>query len=289
MPIIEPAIRPPAEADSFLLQITTGCSTNQCTFCGAYKGKTFRIKSEAEIAQDIEVGVKDDSTHRRIFLMDGDALIVPNHRLIPILKKLNTVFPRLTRIASYANGYNICSREITDLAELAVHKLKLIYIGLESGNQKLLDSCQKHSTVAEMIEATQKAAIAGIKSSVMVLLGLGGRRNSAAHIQETISALNQMQPRYLSFLSVMLIPGTPLYREAMNGCFVELNPTELLLEAHDIIAGLELHGTVFRGDHASNYLSLEGRFPADKRKLLAAIERAIDGHTQLKPEHLRGL
>ncbi|HBE77443.1 MAG TPA: radical SAM protein [Firmicutes bacterium] len=289
MPIIEPAIRPPAEADSFLLQLTTGCSSNQCTFCGAYKGKPFRIKEEAEIIQDIEVGVHYDPAQRRVFLMDGDALVIPNQRLIPILKKLNNAFPRLTRIASYANGYNIGRRSMEELAELATHKLKLIYIGLESGNQQILEDCRKGSSVSEMIEAAEKAASAGIKISVMVLLGLGGQKNSVAHVQDTIRALNRIQPRYLSFLSLMLIPGTPLYRSAQKGDFKELNPSELLIEERSIIAGLTMNGTVFRSDHASNYLALEGRLPADKTKLLTIIDAAISGHGHLKPERCREL
>jgi radical SAM superfamily enzyme YgiQ (UPF0313 family) len=176
-----------------------------------------------------------------------------------------------------------------ELTQLVEQKLKLLYIGLESGNQMILDSCQKRSSVVEMVEATQRADRLGIKSSVMVLMGLGGKKYSTAHVIDTIRALNQMQPRYLSFLSVMLIPGTPLYKEAKSGSFEELNSNELLQEVYDIIVGLQLRMTVFRCNHASNYLPLEGRLPADKDKLLASIKLAISGQIKLKPEYMRGL
>ncbi len=289
MPIIEPAIRPPAEANSFLLQVTTGCSSNLCTFCGAYKGKPFRVKSEQEIYQDIEMGVALEPLKRRAFLMDGDALVIPNRRLVPILQRIHTVFPRMTRIASYANGYNIVSRTQAELSELAENRLKLIYIGLESGSQSILDHCKKKSNVSEMIEAVCKGVEVGIKSSVMVLLGIGGRKNTKSHVKNTINALNLMQPHYLSFLSMVLIPGTEAYDEAQRGKFEELSPLELLQETYDIIAGLDLRATVFRSDHASNFLPLEGRLPTDKGRLLSEIDSALKGKTVLRPEYLRGL
>lgn len=289
MPIIEPAIRPPAEADSFLLQVTMGCSSNHCTFCGAYMGKPFRVKDSAEIAADINTGARWEPNTRRVFLMDGDALALGNNKLIPILDQLAGAFPNLTRIASYANGYNVTSRSDDELRELVAHKLKLIYVGLESGSQAILDRCRKRSGVEEMITAVRRGEATGIKSSVMVLLGLGGRRYSQDHARETATALNRMQPRYLSFLSVILIPGTPLFEEAQNGTFEPLNPEELLRETYMIIRELELDRTVFRSDHASNYLPLEGRFPADKEKLLELLHLAMDGKLRLKPEFLRGL
>lgn len=289
MPIIEPIIRPPAEAGSFLLQVTVGCSVNRCTFCGAYRGKPFRVLDYNDISTDIEEGAQRYPDTRRIFLLDGDALAVPNKRLIPILKRLNDSFPKLARISTYANGCNITRRSEEDLKELYEHKLKLMYIGLESGNQDILDHCRKYSHADEMVEAVQKAARAGIKSSVIVLLGLGGKKYSREHVRDTIVALNRMQPRYLSFLSLMLIPGTPLFKEAERGDFEELYQEELLQESHDIIEGLKLKKSVFRSNHASNYLPLEGRFPHDKKRLLELHELALSGGIPLKPDILRGL
>ncbi|HNV87027.1 MAG TPA: radical SAM protein [Candidatus Omnitrophota bacterium] len=289
MPIVEPAIRPPSEAESFLLQVTAGCSSNDCTFCGAYFGKPFRVKPVDEIERDIRDGRRLYPETRRVFLMDGDALALNNRKLLPILESLNQSFPHLSRISSYANGYNITGRSLSELEALCAQKLSLIYMGLESGSQEVLDRCRKKATAEEMIEAVRRSAQAGIKSSVIVLLGLGGRKGSEMHVRETIKALNRMQPRYLSFLSVMLIPGTPLWGEAQRGAFQELNTNELLREMRDMIAGLELEKTIFRSNHASNYLPLEGRFPQDKGKLLAMLDSALSGKISLRSEWMRGL
>jgi radical SAM superfamily enzyme YgiQ (UPF0313 family) len=289
MPIVEPVIRPPAERDSFLLQVTLGCSSDTCTFCGAYKNKPFRIKDQAEIFGDIDRHARRHPETRRVFLMDGDALILPNAKLVPILEKLERSFPKLSRIASYANGSNVIRKSEKELAELQQHKLTLIYMGLESGSQDILDRCGKSSTVLEMIAAVNKASLVNIKSSVIVLLGLGGKAHSKDHVKGTAEALNKMQPRYLSFLSLMIIPGTPLADELKKGVFQELDTLELLKESYAIIEGLELKKTIFRSDHASNHLVLEGSLPKDKMMLLHMLKSAIHGKVPLRPEILRGL
>lgn len=289
MPIIEPAIRPPSEADSFLLQVTLGCSSDTCTFCGAYKRKDFCIKSEKEILADIRHQAFWHKDTRRVFLMDGDAFVLSNSKLVPILQRLQEAFPKLARVSSYANGCNITQKTDDELAELSSHKLSLIYMGLESGSQEILDRCGKSSSVEEMITAVRRAESAGIKSSVIVLLGLGGKAYSGEHVHATIDALNRMQPRYLSFLSLMVIPDTPLEEEIRRGDFEELSALEMLKESYVIIQGLELTKTIFRSNHASNYLALEGSFPKDKDKVLKMLKSAIDGDIGLRPEFLRGL
>ncbi|MFH1062270.1 MAG: radical SAM protein [Candidatus Omnitrophota bacterium] len=289
MPIIEPAIRPPAEAESFLLQITCGCSSNYCTFCGAYLDKPFRPKAISEILADIKQGTIDYPETRKVFLMDGDALVLSNSKLIPVLDQLNHSFGKLTRISSYANGYNIISRNKNELKELFNLKLNLIYIGLESGNQQILDQCNKQSTVEQMIKAVKNAADVGIKSSVIVLIGLGGKKYAKQHVEDTIVVLNKMQPRFLSFLSLMLIPGTALYKAEKQGEFQQLNARELLAQTYDILYGLELEKTIFRTNHASNYLPLEGRFPQDKQYLLEILKQALAGKINLRSEMFRGL
>ena len=289
MAIIEPVIRPPVEADSFLLQVTLGCSADLCNFCGAYKMKPFRVKDPAEVFSDIERYARLYPGTRRVFLMDGDALVLGNGKLVPVLEKLKQVFPRLSRVSAYANGLNITRKSDEELAELCAHKLSLIYMGLESGSQLVLDRCRKTSSAEEMIRAVQRAERSGIRSSVIVLLGLGGKKHSAEHVRGTIEALNRMQPRYLSFLSLMVIPGTPLTAEVLRGDFAELGPAELLKEAYEMIRGLELRRTVFRSDHASNYLALEGTFPKDKPALLKVLKAAIDGEVTLRPGFARGL
>lgn len=289
MTIIEPAIRPPAEAYSFLLQVTLGCSADFCSFCGAYKSKPFRIKDNKEITADIKQHTRWHKNTRRVFLMDGDALILSNNKLLPILKEIEEAFPKLSRISSYANGHNITQKSKNELEELRAHKLSLIYMGLESGSQNILNRCHKRSSVKEMVDAVKRAAMAQIKSSVIVLLGLGGIKHSKEHIEGTIDALNLMQPRYLSFLSLMIIPGTPLAEEIKKGSFKELGPIELLKESYEIIKGLKLDKTIFRSNHASNYLPLEGVFPKNKIKLLNTLKAAINGDLELRPEILRGL
>ncbi len=289
MPLVEPVIRPPSEAESFLLQVTTGCSSNSCTFCGAYRGKPFRVKERAEIESDIEEWSRLAPETRRVFLLDGDALAVGRDLLVPILEKLNGAFPRLGRVGSYANGGNITALSDVALRELADLKLRHLTIGLESGAQEVLDRCRKRSSAAEMTAAVRRADAAGIRSSVIVLLGLGGREFRERHVAETIAVLNRMQPRNLSFLTLMLVPGTVLHRQAERGEFTLPRRDEMLREAEDIIKGLELRATTFRSDHASNYLPLEGRFPRDKEALLGNLRSALEGERPLRPEFRRGL
>jgi radical SAM superfamily enzyme YgiQ (UPF0313 family) len=289
MSLVEPVFRPPSEADSFLLQVTVGCSSDDCTFCGMYKMKSFRAKDPAEVFTDIDQYARRFPQTRRVFLMDGDALVLSNAKLIPLLDKLNEAFPRLARISSYANGSNVTKKTDAELAALSVRKLNLIYMGLETGSQAVLDRCGKASSVREMIEAVRRSEAAGIKSSVMVLLGLGGREHSKEHVRGTIEALNAMQPRYLSFLSLMIVPGTPLAQDLKKGMFKELDARELLQECYEIMGGLELRHTVFRSNHASNYLPLEGTFPKDKSALLETLKSALAGNARLRPDFSRGL
>ena len=289
MPIIEPAIRPPSEANSFLLQITTGCSSNTCTFCGAYPIKKFQIKNLDEINSDIEIAARKTPLMRKVFLMDGDALAISNEKLLPILKKLRSSFPKLTRISSYANGYNLTKRTHEELIELKQNKLSLIYMGLESGSQAVLDNVNKKSSSTQMVEAVQKAKIANIKSSVIVLLGLGGKKLSSQHIKGTIQALGQMQPDTLSFLTLMLVPGTTLHQQAKEGSFNPLSQEEFLWESYEILRGLNLNRTIFRSNHASNYVPLEGRLPKDKNQLLQHLQESLQGQRPTRPEFMRGL
>ena len=289
MPIIEPCIRPPSEAESLLLQVTTGCSCNTCTFCGAYRNKPFRVKDLEEIYTDIDEYAFYCSEARKLFLMDGDALVLNNNKILPILERIHEKLPKVSKISSYVNGFSITDRSKEELQTLYEHKVKLIYMGLESGSQEILDTCKKKSTVNEMIEAVNKAGEAGIKTSLMVLLGLGGEEKSHLHIEESAKAINAMQPKYLSFLSVMLIPGTELHRQSRNGMFKPLDARGFLIETYEILKRLELNQTLFFSNHASNYLPLTGRLPNGKKQLLQTLSSAIKGDLTLKPEIFRGL
>jgi len=289
MPIIEPVIRPPSEANSFLLQITTGCSANSCSFCPSYHGKKFGIKDQNEIFSDIDEFSNYYPDTSKVFLMDGDALVLSFEKLKPVLEYLNKKFPRLNRISSYANDYNILSKSDDDLKNFYDYRLRLIYMGLESGSQKILSQCCKKSTVEGMIKAVLKAKEFKIKSSVIVLLGLGGIELTVEHIEETAKVLNIMQPDYLSFLSLIIIKGTEIYKKVINKEFHELNKLEILNEMHEIIKRLELNKTVFFSNHASNFLPLTGRFPYDKEELLQIISDALLGKVELRDDFYRGL
>ncbi len=289
MSLVEPVIRPPSEAYSFLLQVTLGCSQNNCTFCGAYLNKPFKPKSLIEIKKDIAFGSQLYPETKRVFLCDGDALVLNNEKLLPILKDLNNSFPKLSRIASYANAQNILNKTPDELKELYEHKLKLLFIGLESGDNKVLKRMNKSATAEQMVEAVQKAQAVGIKVHVIVLLGLGEASGSKEHALATARIVNQMQPRYLSALSLMLIPGTPLHTDYRNKKFKELTPQELIQETIWLIENLELEHTIFSCNHTSNYVPLDGRLPHDKETLLKTLHAAQTGQIGLKPEFFRGL
>lgn len=289
MALIDPIYRPPSEAYSILLQITTGCSSCSCTFCGAYKNKPFGLKSMDEINSDIDEYAEYCQHIKKLCLMDGDALIMSNNKLIPILKRVNQKLPNLRRISSYANGFNITSRTHEELVALRKQKLELIYIGLESGSQEVLDLCKKKSTATDMVKAVNMASAASIDSSVMVILGLGGKPFTQKHIEETADAVNRMQPKYLSFLTLMLVPGTEQYEMEQRGEFVLPNSRDSLIESYEIIKLLQLKQTFFSSNHASNYLPLKGRLPGSKEAFLRTIGEALDGNISLKSDEFRGL
>ena len=282
-------IRPPSEADSFILQVTLGCSHNRCTFCPAYLGKKFRVRELDEVFEDIEDAGRLMGDLRRVFLADGDALILPTEDLRTILERLAGAFPSLNRVGIYANAQNVSEKTDEELRTLADHKLGIAYLGLESGDDRVLERVQKGATADEMAEAVCRLQAAGIKASVIVLLGLAGKVGSADHARATAQIVNRMNPRYLSFLTVMVVPGTTLHRQMERGEFKPLGPRELLVELQQMIEPLELKGTIVRSNHASNYVPIGGRLPKDKDELLRQIDEALRGEVSLRPEWARGL
>ncbi|KPJ49083.1 hypothetical protein AMJ40_06315 [candidate division TA06 bacterium DG_26] len=284
-------IRPPSEADSYLLQITYGCSHNKCTFCPTYLDKKFGVRPVEEVFEDLQLASSSFPQTRRVFLCDGNALVLQNRRLLPILERIGLAFPNLQRVGIYANARDILKRSMGELEELRDKKLGLIYMGLESGSEEILRRVKKGSTAREMIDSVKKAQRAGIKVSVIGLLGLGGKTLSHEHAVKTGKAVSEMDPLYFSLLSLMLVPGTELHAEWERGEFEMPEPIELLEEMKEIIENLEdLSGCIFRTNHASNYLPLAGRLPRDKQKLIAIIDRAISqGESALRPESWRGL
>ena len=272
---VEPVIRPPSEADSLLLQVTLGCSHNKCAFCGTYITKRFSVKPLDEVLAEIDWARENVGDVRRVFLCDGDALVLPTEHLVKIVDRLNEAFPGLQRIGAYANARDILEKSPGDLAMLRERKLSILYLGLESGNEEILRRAKKGNTAREAVGAVLKAQAAGMKMSVMTLLGLGGEGLTREHARDSTAALNEMNPRYASFLTVVVLPQTPLWVRRKKGTFKELGPVEAVRELHEMVAGLNLKNTVIRSNHVSNFVALAGTMPKDKARMLAQIDAAL--------------
>ncbi|WP_234990657.1 radical SAM protein [Paucidesulfovibrio gracilis] len=282
-------IRPPSEAESILLQVTTGCSHGKCTFCGAYQGKRFSIKPEDVVTKDIGYAARHFPDQRRLFLCDGDALIMPQARLVGLLDEIRSALPRLTRIGSYANAKAVARKTDAELRELRRHGLGMLYMGLESGHDPTLRRVKKYGDAAFLVQQGQRLRDAGFRLNVTVLLGLGGPDQSLEHARATGAALSAMDPDQAAALTLMLIPGTPLHAEAQSGHFRELTAHEALVELRELLAHTHLTRGLFLSDHASNRLPLQVRLPKGREKALARIDAALAGGVRLKPEALRRL
>ena len=281
--------RPPSEAHSILLQITTGCSHNKCTFCGMYKGSRFSIKDDKTIMADIDFAASHCRRQHRLFLCDGDALIIGQERLLRILSAIREKLPWVRRIGTYANTKSIKRKSPEQLRELHDHGLKIAYMGLESGDDLTLERIIKGADATRMIEMGRKIRAAGIKLSVTVLLGIAGKERSLIHARETGRVLSAIDPEFVGALSLMLTPGTPLYDAAEKDDFILPTPAEMLEELSVMLTNTELTNGQFHANHASNYLPIKAKLPADKAATLELIDRALAGKVPLKPEYLRGL
>lgn len=266
-----PMFRPPAEAYSLIVRVAQGCPWNRCGFCGMYKGVKYRALSNDEWLPDLKEQLRFNPNARRVFLADGDVMALPTDRLVHILTVLNEDLPRLSRVNVYANGASINDKTVDELKALRDLKLNTLYMGLESGSNAVLANAKKRETAEDMIKAANRAQAAGFRMSIMVLIGLAGRAGSEAHAVATAKALNAMQPRLLSALRVIPVDNTPLGKEFEQGSFDELTEREATEEMIILIENLELDGTIFRANHVSNILPLEGRFPKDKDKLLTQL------------------
>jgi radical SAM superfamily enzyme YgiQ (UPF0313 family) len=282
-------IRPPSEANSILLQVTVGCSRNRCTFCGSYRGERFRVKPEEVIREDIAFAASHCRRQRRLFLCDGDALVIPQPRLVAILREVRAQLPWVTRVGSYANARSIGLKSDGELRELRELGLGILYMGLESGDDVTLKAIRKGADAATQTAMGRKAISAGMKLSVTVILGIAGRSRSAVHARETAAVLSAIDPDYVGALSLMLIPGTPLYEDWRAGAFELPEPDEMLAELRTLIAETRLSQGLFHANHASNYLPIKARLPKDRDAVVALIDRALAGGVALKPEFMRGL
>lgn len=282
-------IRPPSEANSILLQVTVGCSRNKCTFCGTYVGERFRIKPDSIIWEDIEFAAQYCRRQRRVFLCDGDALIVPQKRLLKILQAINDRLPWVTRVGAYANAKSLNMKTMEELKMLKNRGLGILYMGLETGDDVTLKRINKGAVSSQMIDMGRKAKDAGMKLSVTVLLGIAGRKRSHIHAKETGRVLSAIDPDYIGALSLMPIPGTPLFKDIQAGKFSLIEPDEMLAELRTMIADTNLSSGLFHANHASNYLPIKARLPKDKEATLKLIDQALAGNIALKPEFLRAL
>lgn len=283
--------RPPSEAGSLILQATIGCSHNRCTFCVSYLDKKFRERSLEEIFEDIDYASRYARGVHRIFLADGNALVMDTDKLLAILEKLYMTFPLLERVSVYATPQDLLNKSKEELRQLREAGLVILYVGVETGNDELLKWIRKGVTRAEISEAGRKAIEAGFILSVTVINGLGGVDKMAEHAHDTATILNEIDPQYLGLLTLMVCPGTPLARLVERKEFQVPEPLEILKEIELMIQDLELSNCVFRCNHASNYLPLKGTLPQDKQKLLEALRTVtLSGDTRyLRPEYLRGL
>ncbi|MCX5859398.1 MAG: radical SAM protein [Proteobacteria bacterium] len=286
----EPVFRPPSEANSLILQATLGCSHNRCAFCGMYKMKEFRIRKFEDFRKDVEIVKAEYPGVRRVFLADGDALAVKTPTLQKELRLLYHSFPKLERVTTYANPSNLLHKSDAELKILREEGLKILYLGVETGDEELLARIDKGATRAEVIEAGRKAITAGFELSVTVILGIGGRERSERHARATATILNEIQPHYIGALTLMLGPFEGYFKSQAGEKWAPLERDEFLRELRMLVEGLEMEKEcMFRTNHASNYLALGGTLPQDKEALLETIDYALKNPQVLRPEHVRAL
>jgi radical SAM superfamily enzyme YgiQ (UPF0313 family) len=282
--------RPPSEADSLILQATVGCSWNACTYCDMYRAKRFRVRPLDEILEDVaEAEATLGPEVSKVFVADGDALVMDMGTWEPLLLALRAAFPRLRRVSAYAMARNVLAKAPAELARLRELGLSLLYIGPESGDPATLRRVAKGGTFEDHVEAARKAREAGIRLSAIFLLGAGGTERSAEHALGSARLATAMDPRFVSLLTLTVIPGTPISRLEDRGAFVLPDVLDLLGELRTFVAEAAPTDAVFRTNHASNYLPLGGRLPKDRERILATVDAALSGEIDLRPEWARGL
>lgn len=281
--------RPPSEARSLIVQVTYGCSHNTCAFCSMYRAKPFALRPMDEILEDFRMARDAYSSVRRIFLADGDALIRPAEDLERILQEIARLFPECELVTCYASPVSIHIRTREELERLRQLGLGMVYMGLESGCDRVLERMRKGNTAADIIAAGQKINDSGIRLSVTAISGLGGQELWREHATDTAAALSAIRPAYIGLLTLMVEPGTPLYDWVETGQFSLPDSRLVLEETSLLVEGLDAPGCVFRMNHASNYLSLRGTLNQDKPAMLAKLQAALSGQAELKPEYFRAL
>lgn len=283
--------RPPSEAQSFLLQVTVGCSHNECTYCDMYRDKSFRVKPLEVVKRDIAEAAEVGPRFRRVFLCDGDALILSTKKLLPILAEIRARLPWVERVGVYGDTRSAGKKSVAELTELRDAGLGIVYHGMESGDDEVLVRIEKGGTRAEAIETARKLREAGIVHSVMVLLGVGGTELSEQHARNTASALTEMDPPYVGALTTTVVPGTSMFEQQQRGEFRLPEKFRMLEELRTIVAESRFTNTRFSANHASNYVPIRSTMPRDQAAVVALLDEVIArrDETLLKPENLRGL
>lgn len=283
-------IRPPSEAYSILIQATLGCSHNKCTFCGSYRDKRFAIKDQATLERDLAFAERHCRRQDRVFIMDGDALIMPMKRWEWLLTQIRERLPWVRRVGAYANAKGVSMKSDEELKRLKELGLGILYYGVESGHPQVLKDIRKGSTPEKLIREGRRVKAAGIRLSVTVLLGIGGLAMGQEHARATGELLTAMDPDFIGALTLMLIPGTELGDKALAGGGFQLpDAPAMLAELREMIAHTNLSGGLFYANHASNYLPIKARLPQDKERTLALIDQALAGKVGLRPEWARAL
>ncbi|CAK7007975.1 radical SAM protein [Tissierella sp.] len=267
--------RPPSEAYSLIVQATIGCTHNKCTFCSMYKDKRFRVRSTDEIIEDFQIGRERYKYVKRIFIADGDALAIKAEELIKILSFIKEKFPECERVGIYGSPKAILSKTNEELEKLKSLGLGIIYLGVESGSEKILKSINKGVTREEMVKAGKKVVESGIELSITLISGIGGKIDSHEHAIESAKIINEINPAYVGLLTLIIEEGTPLYGDVQNGKFTLLSPREVLLETKKMVENLNVDNCVFRSNHASNYVALKGTLSQDKDLILFQIEEGL--------------
>jgi radical SAM superfamily enzyme YgiQ (UPF0313 family) len=282
--------RPPSEANSYILQATIGCSWNACVYCDMYRAKRFRLRALEETLEDVALARgRFGARVRKVFVADGDALVMPMDRWTPILRTLREAFPDLDRVSCYAMASNILEKSDEELRALREAGLARLYIGPESGDDATSKRIAKGATFDDHVRAAEKAHRAGLELSVIVMLGVGGTVRSEEHAARTAELVTRMDPEYLAALTTTVVPGTPLAKLERTDRFTLPDMRRLFQELRTIVADCRPTRAVFRTNHASNYLPLAGTLPEDGPRIVAAIDLALEGRIPLRPERARGL
>ncbi len=280
--------RPPSEARSLIVQVTYGCSHNGCAFCDMYDDKHFSMRPMEEIREDFYLARRVYSQMRRVFLADGDALMRPTEQMVEILDLVYELFPECERVSCYASPKSLQVKTEAELVTLQQHGLRLVYMGLESGCDAVLEKMNKGHDAAAIIAAGQKARRCGLQLSVTAISGLGSVELLEQHAIGTAQALSAMKPEYIGLLTLMVEPGTPLEKWVREGSFQVLGPVDVLRETEIFLQHIDSEGSVFRMNHASNYLTLKGTLNIDREALLARVRQGLAGHG-LRSEYMRAL